>query len=103
MYFQHGNWRSGAVRPSAVLSYSLILSCKLLMVVIVMEQIYHTIVHFDIPAENVEKMRKFYLSEFSTLLKSIPPSLRVPAFNSTLVQFQLPEGCRLEARTSVYY
>jgi len=29
-----------------------------------MERIYHTIVHFEIPAENVEKMRKFYSELF---------------------------------------
>ena len=29
-----------------------------------MEQIYHTIVHFEIPAENFEKMRRFYSGLF---------------------------------------
>jgi predicted enzyme related to lactoylglutathione lyase len=41
------------------------------MLVIVMEQIYHTIVHFDIPAENVEKMRKFYSSLFGWKIERV--------------------------------
>jgi predicted enzyme related to lactoylglutathione lyase len=41
------------------------------MLVIRMEQVYHTIVHFDIPAENVEKMRKFYSSLFSWKIERV--------------------------------
>jgi len=36
-----------------------------------MEQIYHTIVHFDIPAENVEKMRIFYSKLFGWKIERV--------------------------------
>jgi len=36
-----------------------------------MEQIYHTIVHFEIPAENVEKMRKFYSRLFGWKIERV--------------------------------
>jgi predicted enzyme related to lactoylglutathione lyase len=36
-----------------------------------MEQIYHTIVHFEIPAENVEKMRKFYSELFGWKIERV--------------------------------
>jgi len=41
------------------------------MLVIRMEQIYHTIVHFEIPAENVEKMRKFYSRLFGWKIERV--------------------------------
>lgn len=36
-----------------------------------MEQTYHTIVHFDIPAENIEKMKKFYSKLFSWKIERV--------------------------------
>jgi predicted enzyme related to lactoylglutathione lyase len=36
-----------------------------------MTQTYHTIVHFDIPAENVEKMKKFYSKLFGWKIERV--------------------------------
>ncbi|MFQ6095525.1 MAG: VOC family protein [Candidatus Bathyarchaeia archaeon] len=36
-----------------------------------MEHTYHTVVHFEIPAENVEKMRKFYSDLFGWKIERV--------------------------------
>lgn len=36
-----------------------------------LEQVYHTIVHFEISAENVEKMRKFYSGLFGWKIERV--------------------------------
>jgi len=36
-----------------------------------MKQTYHTIAHFDIPAENIEKMKKFYSELFGWKIERV--------------------------------